>query len=394
MKTKHNTRLLGLILILALTALACQASFDLPGLDDPVVDEAATTEAIEQANPTNPPQTPQPTLSSSGSSDFDSNVEILSQQDALIALYENVNPGVVALFVVGDLGAGAGTGFVIDLDGHIVTNYHVVEDATDIQVTFPTGIKTRAEVVGIDTDSDLAVVKVEVDPAELHPLTLGDSDQLKVGQIVVAIGNPFGFSGTMTTGIVSGLGRSLSGLNASPTGQFFSAGDIIQTDAAINPGNSGGPLLNLNGEVIGINRAIQTFNQNSENEPINSGIGFAVSVNILKRVVPSLIADGFYNYPYLGISSPEEISLSAAEQLGLEKAVGVLIGSVTEGGPANTAGLKVGDVILALNGQDVLNFGDLISYLFTKTAPGDIVEFTVWREGETLVIPVEIGARP
>ena len=167
--------------------------------------------------------------------------------------------------------------------GDIVTNYHVVEDATEIQVTFPAGIKTRAEVVGVDTNSDLAVIKVDIPEDELFPLLLGDSDQVKVGQMVVAIGNPFGLNGTMTIGIVSSLARTLESINSAPSGQPFSAGGIIQTDAAINPGNSGGPLLNMNGEVIGVSRAIQTYNLNANSEPVNSGIGFAVAINVVKR---------------------------------------------------------------------------------------------------------------
>jgi 2-alkenal reductase len=301
---------------------------------------------------------------------------------------------VVSIVVLTDTSGGSGSGFVIDKQGHIVTNFHVAHGASEIQVTFPSGIKVRAEIVGEDPDSDLAVLKVDVDEQYLFPLVLGDSDQVKVGQMVVAIGNPFGLNGTMTTGIVSGLGRTLEGLNESPSGQFFSAGDIIQTDAAINPGNSGGPLLNLQGEVIGVNRAIRTFNTNTDNEPLNSGVGFAISVNIVKRVAPALIADGHFAYPYLGVSALPEMSLEIMEQLGLDRAVGAVITQVTEGGPAEQADIRPGDVILQINDEPVQNFGDLIAYLFTHTSPGDTVDLLVLRAGNEITIPLTIGERP
>lgn len=209
-------------------------------------------------------------------------------QDNLVQLYESVSPGVVSIQVYSDLGSGLGSGFVIDQEGHIVTNYHVVEVAREVEVHFPSGLKVYGEVIGVDLDSDLAVIKVDVDPDDLHPLPLGDSDQLRVGQTVVAIGNPFGLSGTMTVGIVSARGRTLESIRQTEGGAFFTAGDLIQTDASINPGNSGGPLLNLNGEVIGINRALRTSGNGIFSTSSNTGIGFAVSSNIVKRVVPTL----------------------------------------------------------------------------------------------------------
>jgi len=178
----------------------------------------------------------------------------LTDQERLVALYEAVNPGVVAIFT----DQGQGSGFVYDAQGNILTNYHVIENAKTVEVRFTSGYMVYGKVIGTDLDSDLAIVKVDAPASELHPLPLGDSNQLKVGQTVIAIGNPFGLESTMTMGIVSALGRTLESIHATPDGRPFTAGDIIQTDAAINPGNSGGPLFNINGEVIGINRAIRT----------------------------------------------------------------------------------------------------------------------------------------
>lgn len=393
MKSKNVTSLILVISVLALATLACANGFALNDLlvtqENANHETSANIDASESQN-----ESVQDTVPASYTS-----VDIVSQQDAFIGLYQRVSPGVVAIltFVDADsfsLPVGSGSGFVIDKEGHIVTNYHVVEGADEIQVSFTSGIKTRGTVIGTDTDSDLAVIKVDLPEEDLVPVPLGDSDELLVGQVVVAIGNPFGLNSTMTTGIVSSIGRTLDSLNLSSSGQAFSAGDIIQTDAAINPGNSGGPLLNLDGEVIGVNRAIRTFNTNQDAEPVNSGIGFAVSVNIVKRVVPSLISDGFYSYPYLGVSAFPDIPLSQAERIGLEKTIGAMITNVVEGGPADEAGLLVDDVILEIDGRQVLNFSDMIGYLFTDTSPGDVVELLVFRNGETLEVDLTLGARP
>jgi 2-alkenal reductase len=263
------------------------------------------------------------------------NVGAPQNQETLVALFQSVNPGVVAIKTVGEQAGSLGSGFVYDTKGNIVTNYHVVEGSTQLEVDFTSGFKTYGTVIGTDLDSDLAVIKVDAPAAELHPLTLGDSDALQVGQTVIAIGNPFGLSSTMTVGIVSALGRTLDSLHSTSGGGFFTAGDIIQTDAAINPGNSGGPLFNLNGEVVGINRAIRTVNSTDTGEPLNSGIGFAVSSNIVKRVAPSLIKVGRYDYPYLGVSSMDELSLPVIEALGLKSQVGAYVTSVVAGGPSD-----------------------------------------------------------
>lgn len=396
-------RLSLFVAVIAVAVMACQVTFD-PPLDFP-----ANAETVEIEPATNPPsevtQEPQPTFASSVDATPIGNVDLISQQDALIALYENVSPGVVAILLYGGdsdiLPLGSGSGFVIDKDGHIATNYHVVQGVEAMIVYFPSGIKVRAEVVGTDADSDLAIIKVDLPPEDLTPLPLGDSDAVEVGQIVVAIGNPFGLSGTMTTGIVSSIGRTLESLNEapsegdSPITNYFTAGDIIQTDAAINPGNSGGPLLNLNGEVIGINRAIRTLSTNANEEPVNSGIGFAVSVNMLKRVAPSLILYGNYNYPYLGVGSTfTDIPLTIAEDLGLDPPIGGLATSVTPGGPADLAGMENGDVVLKINDTPIYTFDDIINYLFKYTNPGDEIEVLVFRNGQELTFTVEIGARP
>ncbi|GAB4505563.1 MAG: trypsin-like peptidase domain-containing protein [Anaerolineales bacterium] len=336
-----------------------------------------------------------------------SNADGVSQQEALTKLYERVMPGIVALQVIGDHGGSLGSGFVFDAQGHIVTNYHVVEGARQVEVDFTSGYKAYGTVIGTDLDSDLAVVKVDAPASELFPLSLGDSNSLKVGQTVVAIGNPFGLSGTMTTGIVSALGRTLESQREAPGGNYFTAGDIIQTDAAINPGNSGGPLFNLNGEVIGVNRAIRTTAMTSTGEPVNSGIGFAISINIVKRVVPVLIETGKYDYPYLGISSVDELSLAEIEALGLKSYTGAYVTGVASNGPAAKAGIRAGeqttsqaglaaggDLIIAIDGQPVLRFDDLLKYLINEKSPGDTVVLTVLRGEEKLDIPVTLGKRP
>ena len=243
-----------------------------------------------------------------------------TDQDILVNLFSKVNPGVVAIKTLTDQGGALGSGFVFDNAGHVVTNYHVVEGANQLEVDFPSGFKAMGKVVGTDLDSDIAVIKVDAPAEDIHPLGLGDSEQLQVGQFVVAIGNPFGLDSSMTYGIVSALGRTLDSMRQSQDGTGnFSAGGLIQTDAAINPGNSGGPLFNLNGEVIGINRAIRTDASNTTGEPINSGIGFAVPSSIIKRVVPVLIEKGKYDYPYLGITSIDDLPLDHVQQLGLEE---------------------------------------------------------------------------
>ena len=335
--------------------------------------------------------------------------EMVQEQDALISLYQRVEPGIVSIQIITKDGGAIGSGFVFDKEGHIVTNQHVVDGADQIEVDFTSGYKAYAKLVGIDQDSDLAVIKVDAPASELHPLALGDSSKLQVGQTVVAIGNPFGLSGTMTKGIISALGRTLDSNRQAQGGGSFGAGGIIQTDASINPGNSGGPLFNINGEVIGINRAIFTNASNSTGEPVNSGIGFAISINIVKRVVPVIIKDGKYDYPYLGISTRDlaDLPIDAIQALGFtDRFTGIYIMSVVPGGPADKAGIVAakdsggteapigGDLVISIDGNSIETYSDLITYLFTNKSPGDNVALTILRDGKQMDVTVTLGARP
>ena len=331
----------------------------------------------------------------------------VAQSDLLVNLYQRVSPGVVSIQVLLDNGAGEGSGFLYNKDGYIITNEHVVDQATQIYVNFPSGIKVHGSVVANDLDSDLAVIKVDVPADKLFPLTMGDSDQLKVGQTVVAIGNPYRLSGTMTEGIVSAKGRTLESLHQTTDGKAFSAGDVIQTDASINPGNSGGPLLNLNGEVVGINRAIRTSGTLANGDPVNTGIGFAIPINIVKKVVPTLIKNGHYDYPYLGLTAQEELTLPEIELLKLPQTTGAYVVGVVPGGPAARAGLRTGtqktdiqdlfaggDLLVGIDGRPVLVFGDLLSYLMTAKSPGDTVKITILRDGKQQNVEVTLDKRP
>ncbi len=377
-------RILIVLSILVLAALACSAGA-LPTL--PKTPVAVAQEPLQASAPVV--------------------VDSEQNQELLVALYQNVNAGVVAIKVVGAQAESLGSGFVYDMQGHIVTNYHVVKDSKQVEVDFASGFKTYGTVIGVDPDSDLAIVKVDAPADELHPLPLGDSDALQVGQTVVAIGNPFGLSSTMTVGIVSALGRTLESMREATSGGFFTAGDIIQTDAAINPGNSGGPLFNLQGEVIGVNRAIRTVNTTETGEPLNSGIGFAVSSNIVKRVAPGLIKNGRYDYPYLGISAMDELSLPVVEALGLKSFTGAYVIGVVPGGPAEKAGLKAGDqptsfqgllaggdLIVAIDGRPIKTFDDLLRYLINHKSPGDTVTLTVLRDEQSVDVVITLAKRP
>jgi 2-alkenal reductase len=383
---------IGIAGIFVLALLACQLTpnFDLGAATDKAQEALATVQSAPIPQIINPAQ------------------PVADTDAALTSIYEQVNPGVVSIITVTSQGGGSGSGFVYDKLGNILTNYHVVEGATDVEVDFPSGLKVMGDVVGTDLDSDIAVVKVSVPESELFPLRLGDSDELKVGQMVVAIGNPFRLSNTMTLGIVSAKGRILDSIRTASDQSSFTAGDIIQTDAAINPGNSGGPLLNLDGEVVGINRAIRTTGTTAEGEPVNSGIGFAISINIVKRVAPTLVLGETYDYPYLGISaSPTDYTLDVWQELGLTRTTGAYVTSITAGGPAELAGLigahtptsipnlgAGGDLIIAIDGRPVKVYGDLISYIFTNRSPGDQVVLTVIRDGEEMEVTVTLGKRP
>lgn len=383
-------RRFSLVGILALGAIACVAIPNLGALFGFSTPAPSVELPAESQAEGSPPPTP----------------NLVNFEDTLVQLYQQANPGVVAIRVLGGEG-GIGSGFVYNTQGYILTNYHVVEGAEDLEVDFSSGYKTRARVVGTDLDSDLAVLQVEDPPEVLYPLPLGDSDRVKVGQTVVAIGNPFGLDSTMTVGIVSAVGRTLESEHEAPSGGLFTAGDIIQTDAAINPGNSGGPLLDLRGEVIGINRAIRTNTFALGGQPVNSGIGFAIPINLVKRVVPALISEGKYDYPYLGIGSVDNLNLEEIEALGLPQYTGVYILEVTPDSPAERAGLRGGtqptkyprlmaggDLVIAIDGQEVRQFNELLSYLLNNTSPGDTVILTVLRGEEQLELPLTLGKRP
>ncbi len=391
------TRLTALLLIISFLIVSCSnfAIFETPRPPQP------TSLGIPTPTIAAPP-TPLPS-------------QLVISADAVELLLENIydrtNPGVVNIDVSGGTGAdltefGSGSGFVFDTDGHIITNNHVIEGADEIDVTFADGSVTVAKVVGTDTYADLAVIKVDVDTSKLHPLPLGDSDLVKVGQRVVAIGNPFGLVGTMTVGIISGKGRTLPADSPSGNGSTYSNPDILQTDAAINPGNSGGPLLNSQGEVVGVNAAIRTTGTNRA----NSGVGFAIPSNTVKRVAQQILKDGHVSYPYLGVSGNSHFTtaeLAAALKLPVEK--GVLIESVMDGGPAAQAGLRGGDrqetvrgvpvvaggdIITAIDGDPITSFDQMIAYLASRKQVGQVVTVTILRDNETLQLPLTLADRP
>ncbi len=333
----------------------------------------------------------------------------------LINLYERVNPSVVNILVTvsdeelsnvpADLfpTQGQGSGFLVDTAGHIVTNNHVVAEARKVEVTFFDGTTVPAEVIGTDPDSDLAVVKVDAPASSLRPVAWGDSDEIAVGQRAVAIGNPFGLNGTLTSGIVSALGRSLP----TESGQFRIP-EIIQTDAAINPGNSGGPLLNSKGEVIGVNTAIVP-RTTGVGERSFLGVGFAIPANLVKRVVSGLIEDGTFQHPWIGFQG-NSVNPEIASAMKLPEARGALVVEVISGSPADDAGLRSGtrdlvlengvdtviggDVILAIDDELIENFDDLISFLSRRGEVGKTVMLTIIRDGREMQVELTLGPRP
>ncbi len=296
-----------------------------------------------------------------------------------------------------------GSGFVWDDAGHIVTNNHVVDGAAKVTVTFPDGASYDAKVVGTDPNTDLAVIQVSNVPgSELRPITVGDSTQVKVGAMVVAIGNPFGLANTMTTGIVSAIARSIQAgaNNQNSNTPSFSIPDVIQTDAAINPGNSGGVLVDMSGALIGVPSQIESQSGG------NTGVGFAIPSSIVKQVVPQLISKGSASHSYLGISGVtitsdvvSALNLKAGQQ-------GILVASIVSGGPAEKAGLKpatldqtgaptsVGDIITGINGKTINTFEDLVSYLYNNTQPGQTVTLNVLRNGNEIQVPLVLGTQP
>lgn len=328
---------------------------------------------------------------------------IVDEQAVLVNLYARVNPAVVNITDYSSqagqiLPSGQGSGFVYDELGHIVTNAHVIHDSDQLEVTFADGNIFMATLVGEDLNSDLAVVKIDRLPEGVTPLPLGDMDHIAVGQTVVAIGNPFGLEGTLTRGIVSALGRTIPALTP------FSIPQAIQTDAAINPGNSGGPLLNLQGEVIGVNAQIETGSTSRS----NSGVGFAIPVSIVKLVVPDLIEKGRHDWAWLGVRGGNLYpALVKANDLPVSR--GAYIAEVVNGGPSDKAGLRGasgtktvdgrltsvgGDVITAIDGKVVTSFDDLLIYIALEAGPGDKVVLSVIRNGKAQEIAIVLEARP
>jgi 2-alkenal reductase len=381
-----QTRLLAVITVLIASSLACN------GLAPSAAPAAAPTGV-----PVVPVQAVTPVVLAPGTGGLG------TSDQSLISLYQRANQSTVAIQVEDKdtQELSLGSGFVYDNQGHIITNQHVVDNASNIEVDFASGFKAHATVLGSDQVADLAVLKVEAPADQLVPLPLADSDQVQVGQRVIAIGNPFGLSGTMTLGIVSGLGRSLTSNASAPGGGSFSAPDIIQTDAAINPGNSGGPLLNEAGQVIGVNKAIESTSG------VNSGIGFAVASNTVKQIAPELIKNGKFVYPYLGLTGLEEISLFTQELLKLPQSSGVYVTAVTAGGPSAQAGIRPdsatsndtqlkgdGDLIVAIDGQPVRIFSDILSYIINHARPGQEVNLTLLRDGKKQDVKVTLGERP
>jgi S1-C subfamily serine protease len=314
-------------------------------------------------------------------------------------LFSKVEQSVVQITVQKGNARGVGSGFVYDKQGHIVTNYHVVEGANKVTVTFLDGTSYRASIVGSDPYTDLAIVKVDVDDSsKLVPLPLADSSRLRVGEQVAAIGNPFGLSGSMTAGIVSQLGRMLETANG------FSIPDVIQTDAAINPGNSGGPLLNMYGEVVGVNTAIASRTGEF------AGIGFAIPSNTVKKIAPVLISEHRYRHPWLGVSGID-VTPEIAEALGLKEARGFLVIDVVADSPAAKAGVKGGsnakvisvdnriiklggDVIVGVDDIQVRRISDILIYLQREKSVNDTITLHVIRDGKEISIDVVLGERP
>jgi serine protease Do len=347
---------------------------------------------------------------------------LTAYQDTLQSIYSTVSQSVVSIMVLvpsttnsspfsgfsnsSQLSEALGSGFIWDTSGHIVTNDHVVSGATTIEVTFADGNTYPATIVGQDPYSDLAVIQVKgASASELKPVTLGQSSQLKVGDVAIAIGNPYGLSESMTVGIISALNRDISNSQVaqSTTGASYSIPDVIQTDAPINPGNSGGVLLNDQGQVVGVTYSLESASGSS------SGIGFAIPEEIFSRVVPSLISSGTYNHPYLGISGTD-MNPDIANAMNLPaETKGALVVQITSGGPAAKAGLQGsnttvtingaqtvvgGDVITAINGHAITGIADLIAYLELNTNAGQTVTLTILRNGQSMNVQLTLGTRP
>jgi 2-alkenal reductase len=402
---------LGCLLVVLLLIIAIPIAFFLPlrggfraesqpGGDAPF---AQVTQEIG-SNVTMMPVIPTftPALEGEGtSSPFSQEGRGLISSDLFVELYERLTPGVVSIQVNveqgGLVGQGAGSGFILDDRGHIITNNHVVSRANNVVVVFYDGTQVDAEVIGTDDDSDLAVLRVDEMPDSAVPIPLGDSREVLPGEWVLAIGNPFSLSSTMTVGIVSAVGRAIPS-GATP----FSIPEAIQTDAAINPGNSGGPLLSLQGQVIGVNAQIA-----SGSGQANSGVGFAIPSEVVRRVAPSLIANGFYQWPWLGIRG-RSVGLSIMKANDLPVQQGAYVHEVISGSPADEARLRGteeiireddlpvpvgGDVIVEADGQPIQDYTALLVAIARKQ-PGDSLGLTILRDGERISLTADLAPRP
>jgi 2-alkenal reductase len=412
---KKPTVSLSILLVLGMIVLSACGSIlaTTDNLDIPLAAQTQVASAL-----------PQETIPSTGSGDL-----LSAYQGTLEKIYTAVSPSVVNIRVVQKVDASnaattqipgfpffnlpqgqqpeqqyqraLGSGFVWDQDGHIVTNNHVVSGADKIEVTFSNGTIVSATLVGADPDSDLAVLKVDVPADQLHPVQIGDSNAIKVGELAIAIGNPFGLEGSMTTGIISAVGRSLPADENSL--QSYTIPDVIQTDAPINPGNSGGVLIDAQGQVLGVTSAIES--------PVraNAGIGFAIPSAIVNNVVPALIKDGKYVHSWLGISGTTLVP-DLAKAMNLDSGLrGALVKEVMPNSPAEKAGLRGssqqvtidgipvnvgGDVITAIDNQQVLQMDDLIAYLARSTKVDQKVTLTILRDGKQQTLDVTLAARP
>jgi serine protease Do len=416
MKTQKITPLTFLVILSMIILPACSGTTALAKQGSNSLAPAPVQAAAPAANPA-----AAPVVAQSAQSGL-----LASFESTLENIYTQVNPSVVNIQVVDQQSAPSlnspffgfpgqgqntppqsrqalGAGFVWDTQGYIVTNNHVIDGATQIQVSFADGTTVPAKVVGADVNSDLAVIKVDVAASELHPVTMADSSQTKVGQLAVAIGSPFGNQGTMTVGIISAIGRSLPVNQTTAQGASYSIPDVIQTDAPINPGNSGGVLLNDLGQVVGVTAAIESPTQAS------AGIGYAIPSEIVQKVIPVLIKTGHYDHPYLGISGTT-VTLDLANAMNLSPDQhGALVEQVVPNGPADKAGLLGsnqqvtingqaipvgGDVITAIDGQSVKTMDDVIAYLTDHTDVGQKVTLTILRNGKEMSVEVTLQARP
>jgi S1-C subfamily serine protease len=382
------------LVLLVLPALALACRITIPSGQSSMMDEVVKTVVVtveppsQQGNEINQPV---------------QSLQVVSENEQLVDLYARVNPAVVNItnYIEENnqlIPSSQGSGFVYDVLGHIVTNAHVVHGASEVEVTFSDGSSRPSEIVGEDLNSDLAVVLVKDLPSGIQPLPLADMSSLAVGQTVLAIGNPFGLEGTLTRGIISALGRNIPALTP------FSIPESIQTDAAINPGNSGGPLLNLSGEVIGVNAQIETDGQSNS----NLGVGFAIPVSIVKRVVPDLVQYGEHKWSWLGVQGGDVTPL-LVEAMNLPVDKGAYLAAVLSSGPSEKAGLRGsdetqtirgrqvdtgGDIITAINGQPVNSFDDLLIYVALQTSPGADVTLSILRDGKPMDVVVKMEERP